>query len=182
MPRNGFASGDANSSAENIWPHPFEFVVDAVRWYNTAMKTLRLGNTDLEVTRIGLGCMPLGSAWDHSPLTDDIRKRALTTIHAALDQGIAFFDHADIYCRGKSEQVFAGIWGESPNLRQRIVLQSKCGIRFADDPAPGAPHRFDFSYEHIMNSVEGILKRLQTDYLDVLLLHRQAWGHWPGAS
>jgi predicted oxidoreductase len=136
------------------------------------MKTLRLGKSDLDVTRIGLGCMPLGGAWDNSPLTDDIRKRALLTVHAALDQGIAFFDHADIYCRGKSEEAFAGIWQKSPNLRQKIVLQSKCGIRFADDPAPGAPHRFDFSYEHIVNSVEGILKRLQTDYLDVLLLHR----------
>lgn len=136
------------------------------------MKTYRIPNTELEVTRIAYGCMPLGGAWDHSPLTDDIRKNALTSIRAALDAGITFFDHADIYCRGKSEEVFAGIWKESPNLRQKIHLQSKCGIRFEDDPAPGAGQRFDFSYEHIVRSVEGSLKRLQTDYLDVLLLHR----------
>ncbi len=137
-----------------------------------AMQTLRLGTSDLDVTRIGLGCMPLGGTWDSAPLTDDIRKQALITLHAALEQGITFFDHADIYCRGKSEEAFAGIWQGSPNLRQKIVLQSKCGIRFADDPAPGAPHRFDFTYEHIVNAVEGSLKRLRTDYLNVLLLHR----------
>lgn len=136
------------------------------------MKTYHIPNTDLEVTRIAYGCMPLGGAWDNSPLTDDIRKNALVSIRAALDAGITFFDHADIYCRGKSEEVFAGIWKESPNLRQQIHVQSKCGIRFEDEPAPGTGQRFDFSYEHIVQSVEGSLKRLQTDYLDVLLLHR----------
>lgn len=136
------------------------------------MKTYRIPNTDLDVTRIAYGCMPLGGAWDNSPLTDDVRKSALISIQAALDAGITFFDHADIYCRGKSEEVFAGVWKDSPNLRQKIYVQSKCGIRFEDEPAPGTGQRFDFSYEHIMRSVEGSLKRLQTDYLDVLLLHR----------
>lgn len=116
--------------------------------------------------------MPLGGAWDQTPLPEATRKQALITIRAALDQGIDFYDHADIYCRGKSEQAFADIWQEKPDLRSKIYIQSKCGIRFADDPVVGAPHRFDFSYEHIVNSVEGCLKRLQTDYLDVLLLHR----------
>ena len=124
------------------------------------------------VTRIGYGCMPLGGAWDATPLDEATRQKAVTSVRAALDTGITFFDHADIYCRGKSEEVFAGIWRDTPNLRGKLVLQSKCGIRFADDPFPGAPQRFDFSYEHIVNSVEGSLKRLQTDYLDVLLLHR----------
>ena len=116
--------------------------------------------------------MPLGGAWDQTPLPEATRKQAMITVRAALDQGIDFYDHADIYCRGKSEQAFADIWQEKPDLRSKIYIQSKCGIRFADDPVVGAPHRFDFSYEHIVNSVEGCLKRLQTDYLDVLLLHR----------
>ncbi len=116
--------------------------------------------------------MPLGGAWDQTPLPAATRKQAMITVRAALDQGIDFYDHADIYCRGKSEQAFADIWQEKPDLRSKIYIQSKCGIRFADDPVAGAPHRFDFSYEHIVNSVEGCLKRLQTDYLDVLLLHR----------
>jgi len=136
------------------------------------MNTQKLGESDLVVTRIGLGCMPMGGAWDQTPLQEATRKQAMVTAQAALDQGINFYDHADIYCRGKSEQAFADLWQVRPNVRGQIIVQSKCGIRFADDPMVGAPHRFDFSYEHIVNSVEGSLRRLQTDYLDVLLLHR----------
>ena len=131
-----------------------------------------LGASDLQVTRVAYGCMPLGGAWNHDPLTAETRAEAVRSIRAALDAGINFFDHADIYCMGKSEEVFSAIWNEVPNLRGRIILQSKCGIRFAGEPDPDSPHRFDFSYEHIVRSVEGSLKRLQTDYLDVLLLHR----------
>jgi predicted oxidoreductase len=126
------------------------------------MKRMKLGNTPLEVSRIALGCMRLS----------DDRERALTTVRAALDQGINFFDHADIYGRGKREEVFAAIWAEVPGLRDEVILQSKCGIRFAGDPDARAPKRFDFSYEHIVRSVEGSLRRLKTDHLDVLLLHR----------
>jgi predicted oxidoreductase len=136
------------------------------------MQTQTLGASDLTVTRIAYGCMPLGGTWDTSPIAEQTQKDAIVSIRAALDQGINFFDHADIYCRGKSETVFSAIWSEVPGLRQKILLQSKCGIRFGDDPLPGVPHRFDFSYVHIMNSVEGSLRRLKTDYLDVLLLHR----------
>ena len=130
------------------------------------MQTYRLGTSDLNVTRIGYGCMLIGGAWDDTPLTDSIHKAAMRSVRTALDSGINFFDHADIYCHGKSEEVFADLWKDSPHLRQQIYLQTKCGIRF------GPPHRFDFSYEHIINSVEGSLRRLQTDYVDVLLLHR----------
>jgi len=131
------------------------------------MKTYRLGTSDLNVSRIGYGCMGIGGSWDDAPLTDSVRKAAVQSVQAALDAGINFFDHADIYCNGKSEEAFAELWKDSPQLRQQIYLQTKCGIRF------GPPlHRFDFSYEHIIRSVEGSLRRLQTDYIDVLLLHR----------
>lgn len=136
------------------------------------MKTQSLGVSDLQVTRIGYGCMPLGGEWDYSPLLDQTVKDAVISTRTALDQGINFYDHADIYCMGKSERAFSAIWEEVPHLREKILIQTKCGIRFAGDPNPGAPHRFDFSYEHIMASVEGSLSRLKTDYLDVLLLHR----------
>jgi predicted oxidoreductase len=136
------------------------------------MKTQTLGTSDLTVSRIAYGCMPLGGSWDTSPLTPEIRASAVRSVRAALDEGINFFDHADIYCIGKSEEVFADVWRDMPNLREKVVLQTKCGIRFKNDPYPGAPHRFDFSYQHIMNSVEGSLRRLDTDYIDVLLLHR----------
>jgi predicted oxidoreductase len=68
--------------------------------------------------------------------------------------------------------VFAQLWGEGPGLRDRIVVQSKCGIRFGGDPDERAPGRYDFSCDHVVASVEGSLRRLQTDRLDILLLHR----------
>ena len=126
------------------------------------MKRMKLGNTPLEVSWIALGCMRLS----------DNRNQAVATIRAALDQDINFFDHADIYGRGKREQVFSEIWERVPGLRDKVILQSKCGIRFAGDPDARAPKRYDFSYEHVIHSVEGSLRRLKTDYLDVLLLHR----------
>ncbi|MGC9393904.1 MAG: aldo/keto reductase [Anaerolineae bacterium] len=134
------------------------------------MKTYRIPHTDLTVSRIAYGCMKIGGSWGPEPLTQADKDAAVKAVFTAYEQGITLFDHADIYTRGKSEEAFAEVWPIIP--RDKIVVQSKCGIRFADDPYPGAPHRFDFSYEHIVASVEGILRRLRTDYLDVLLLHR----------
>jgi len=136
------------------------------------MKTYKIANTDLQVSRIGYGCMKLGGTWDDRSYGDGDIERAEKAVSAALEQGINFFDHADIYCKGKSEQVFAEILKKSPGLRGKIIIQSKCGIRFPGDPEPEDPGRYDFSQEHILASVDGILKRLNTDYLDVLLLHR----------
>jgi predicted oxidoreductase len=90
-------------------------------------------------------------------------KDIATLIHTALDAGINFFDHADIYGGGQSEAKFAEAIGMNAQLRDKMLLQSKCGIRKG---------MFDFSKEHILEAVDGSLKRLQTDYLDVLLLHR----------
>jgi predicted oxidoreductase len=136
------------------------------------MDTQTLGSSDLQVTRIAYGCMPLGGSWDDTPPSAQVQQAAITSIRAALDQGINFFDHADIYCKGKSEQVFSAIWQEAPHLRQQIYLQSKCGIRLPSDPDAPGPQGYDFRYEYIVSSVEGSLRRLKTDYLDVLLLHR----------
>ena len=113
------------------------------------MQTFRLGESDLNVSRVAYGCMPLGGSWDNSPLSEETRKSAMRSVEAALDAGINFYDHADIYCRGKSEEAFSALWSAMPHLRQEIYVQSKCGIRFAGDPQPGAPHRFDFSYEPV---------------------------------
>ena len=136
------------------------------------MKMQKIANTDLEVSRIAYGCMNIGGNWEDQPLTGSIRKQAIATVQAALDLGINFFDHANIYCRGKSEEAFSGLWENSPALRQKIYLQTKCGIRLNGDPDSNSPARYDFSREHILSSVEASLKRLKTDYLDVLLLHR----------
>jgi predicted oxidoreductase len=116
--------------------------------------------------------MGIGGGWAPGPLTERTRKEALAAVRAALDEGINFFDHADIYGRGRCEEAFSGIWQERPGLRGQIVLQTKCGIRFEDDPVDAGLRRYDFSREHILHSVDASLGRLKTDYVDILLLHR----------
>lgn len=135
------------------------------------MPHYRIPRTDLEVSRIAYGCMQLGHACDDETPAGE-RRRTAALIDAALEQGINLFDHADIYARGKSEQLFGQWLAASPSRRDGMVLQSKCGIRFAHDPSPASPGRYDFSHAHIVGSVEASLRRLHTDRLDLLLLHR----------
>lgn len=120
------------------------------------MKTYIVPHTSFEVSSVVLGLMRIA---DMTPA--DVRK----LYDAAIEAGINFFDHADVYggARHRSEQVFADALGLSPEDRARIFIQSKVGIR---------NQFFDFSKEHILKSVDGSLKALKTDYLDVLLLHR----------
>jgi len=118
------------------------------------MKNVPIANCDLKASEISLGCMRI------SELTN---QEISVLIHTALDEGINFFDHADIYGGGQSEAKFADSIGMTSALREKMILQSKCGI---------CDGYFDFSKAHILDAVDGSLKRLQTDYLDVLLLHR----------
>lgn len=118
------------------------------------MKTVKIA--DLEnVPAIAVGCMRLPSLND---------RQAAELVSAAVENGLNFFDHADIYGRGKSETVFAKACKDAGVKREDVLLQSKCGI------VPGA--MYDFSKQHILESVDGILTRLDTDYIDILLLHR----------
>ncbi len=118
------------------------------------MRTIKLGKSDLHVPVIAVGCMRINNL---------SKPEAERFVHTALENGANFFDHADIYGGGTCEEIFANAIHMNENVREKIILQSKCGIRKG---------MFDFSKEHILNSVDGILKRLKTDYLDVLLLHR----------
>ncbi|HAX73687.1 MAG TPA: aldo/keto reductase [Firmicutes bacterium] len=136
------------------------------------MKKIMMGHSELQSSQIALGCMTLGGSWDDTNPSKEVVKTALTAIETALEAGINLFDHADIYTRGKSEKVFSEIWETNLTTREEIVIQSKCGIRFANDLFAGSAAHYDFSYEHIISSVDQILKRLKTEYLDVLLLHR----------
>ena len=136
------------------------------------MEMLMIPNTDLRVSRLAAGCMGLGGGWEKDTvLTKEHERQAEQFVDAALALGINFFDHANIYGRTRAEEVFGRVMSRSPGLRDKIVLQSKCGIRWVDDP-PGTPARFDFSHDHILESVDAILRRLGTDHLDILLLHR----------
>jgi predicted oxidoreductase len=118
------------------------------------MKYIKLGQSNLQVPAIAIGCMRINGL---------SKQDAERFIQAALEEGANFFDHADIYGGGVCEEIFAEAIHMNSTVREKIILQSKCGIRQG---------MFDFSKEHILKSVDGILKRLKTDYLDVLLLHR----------
>ncbi len=120
-------------------------------------------------SRLIFGCMGLGGSWDDQPLSSANLSYAQAAVEAALAIGITLFDHADIYTLGKAEQAFGALFKQQPALRQQMLLQSKCGILFKDSLGP---QRYDLSQEHILASVDASLQRLNTDYLDVLLLHR----------
>jgi predicted oxidoreductase len=115
---------------------------------------MTLGTSKLEVPVLAVGCMRINGLE---------KSEAERFVQTALDNGANFFDHADIYGGGTCEEIFADAIHMNETIREKIILQSKCGIRKG---------MFDFSKEHILESVDGILKRLKTDYLDVLLLHR----------
>ena len=138
----------------------------------TTLTTTTLGQSDLTATRLIYGCMRIVGTWNPQEVDTDRRDRAKASIAAAVDAGYTHFDHADIYCRGMCEQVFGEYLGESPGLRQRITITTKCGIRFAGDPGKDSPHRYDFSPQHILASAEASLKRLGVDTIDCYLLHR----------
>lgn len=119
--------------------------------------------------RLIYGCMGLGGSWGPEPYDTGDIKQAQTVVEAALEGGITAFDHADIYRRGKSEAVFGEVLARADGLRQRITLQTKCGIRLADGAEPG---RYDLRGRSIVQRVEESLERLRTDHVDTLLLHR----------
>jgi predicted oxidoreductase len=131
------------------------------------MKRIRLGVSDLESSRMVYGCMRI--AGDGTP---GDRARGRQALQAALAAGYTHFDHADLYGGGACEALFGELLREEPGLRDDLIITSKCGIRLPDDPEAGDPKRYDFSFEHIVRSVAGSLERLNTDRLDLLLLHR----------
>ncbi|MDR3552477.1 MAG: aldo/keto reductase [Clostridia bacterium] len=118
------------------------------------MKTIGIANGKIQASAISLGCMRMAGL---------SVSEASALIHTALDEGINFFDHADVYGEGRSEEIFAQAVEMSPTVREKLILQTKCGIRQG---------YYDFSTEHILEAVDGSLRRLKTDYVDLMLLHR----------
>ncbi len=118
------------------------------------MKYINISNDIKPASQVALGCMRIR---EMTPA------QAERYIENAVARGYNFFDHADIYGGGKCEEVFGGVLKSKPSLRDKIIIQTKCGIRKG---------WYDFSSEHIIASVEESLKRLGVDRIDVLLLHR----------
>ena len=121
------------------------------------MKYYMMKNTDFDVSALALGTMRI---------PDKGIDAAEKLIHAALDLGINFIDEADIYGGGTSEEMLGDIFDRNPGLRDKVILQSKAGIVFRNG------HRYDMSKSYIVPAVEDSLRRLRTDHLDILLLHR----------
>lgn len=117
------------------------------------MKYLNVGE-NMNVSCIGIGCMRIAGMSG---------KEVDALVRTALDEGINFFDHADIYGGGQSEVIFGKLLAEDPGLREKMFIQSKCAIHDG---------LYDFSGEYIKKSVDGILTRLNVEYIDSLLLHR----------
>ena len=117
------------------------------------MKNIKIGGI-FEASAISLGCMRMGGLDE---------KQVDAIVDAALQNGINFFDHADIYGGGNAEKVFGEYLKRHKGAREKIMIQTKCAIHDG---------QFDFSKEHILKSVDGSLSRLGVDYIDALLLHR----------
>ena len=118
------------------------------------MKYINVFSKDVAVSNVALGCMRIDS------MNESDCSRYINT---SLECGYNFFDHADIYGGGRCEEIFGAVLKNEKGLREKMYIQTKCGIRQG---------RYDFSYEHIVRSVEKSLSRLCTDHIDVLLLHR----------
>lgn len=121
------------------------------------MRYIKFGERQKEVSEVVLGLMRI------SEMTVD---QFEDLIESALAVGINAFDIADCYGHGKCEQILGEVLKRRPDLREKMWIQSKCGIRMEEFTY------FDFSKEHILEAVDGILERLNVDYIDSLLLHR----------
>lgn len=145
---------------KNILMRMANKVADKIGYERTGVEPLggsmamNLGNSDMDASRIALGCMRMNALSE---------QEAAKLVDTALDLGITLFDHADIYGNGRSEEIFGKVLAENKGMRERMRIQTKCGIRDG---------YYDLSKAHILSSVEDSLKRLQIDRIDLLLLHR----------
>ncbi len=133
------------------------------------MGTMPLQHRGITSSRLVYGCMSLGGDANRGPIKRSDVRDAEAAVDAALSIGITMFDHADVYRRGRAEEVFGRILRARSGLREQLTIQSKCGVRLDEG---GVAVQYDLSKAWVLRAVEESLKRLGTDYLDVLLLHR----------
>ncbi len=134
------------------------------------MDTRSLGRSPLRVSVLAYGAWRLAGSEGKASIEGSAH--GIRALNAAVDAGITFIDLADIYGGGRCEEIVGEALRQSPGLRQRLVIATKCGIRRAGDASPHAPFRYDFSREHILRSVEISLKRMGLHEIDLLMLHR----------
>jgi predicted oxidoreductase len=129
------------------------------------MQTISLGVSPLTSSRLSYGCWRLA---DNKADPGSGRRAVL----AAYEAGYTLFDNADIYGGGETEKILGAALKEIPEMRRRILVLTKCGVRHGGHPAPDSPNRWDFSFEHIVDSCEQSLKRLGVETIDIFMLHR----------
>lgn len=141
------------------------------------MKGTRIPNTEFTINGFGYGLGLFGGAWDDTPIPAEEPKRAADIMRSVHELGVNFFDIAASYAYGKAETTIGMALRAIPSLRDEIVLQTKCGIVLPQsmelgNPPPDDPYYLDSSREHIIASAEASLRRLGTDRIDILLIHR----------
>src|SRR5688500_17227103 len=109
------------------------------------MKTQQIGRSPLVATRLADGCWRLVSTMEPAEVTAERIAEGRSAVVAAYETGYTLFDHADIYCHGVCEQVFGDTMRDVAGMRDRILIATKCGIRFDGDPTPDAPKHYDSS-------------------------------------
>lgn len=125
--------------------------------------TQPFGPTHVPVSRIALGCMGLAGTWNPAEVGPEHRERAIAAFEAALEAGITFYDHADIYGGRACESIFKDCLRAAPGARERIFIATKFGIRKG---------YYDHSPTHIRDSIRGSLGRMGIDYVDLYQVHR----------
>jgi predicted oxidoreductase len=123
----------------------------------------QIGKSGLSVGRIALGCMGLAGTWNPAEAGPDNVKQAIASFESALEAGIDFFDHADIYGQGACESVFKECLAAVPGIRDKIVVATKCGINSG---------KYNLSYGYIKSALDASLRRLGTSYVDIYQMHR----------
>lgn len=136
------------------------------------MQKIQLGSSALTSTRLAYGCWRLAGTSTPAEITPESEARGHKAVIAAYDAGYNLFDNADIYCRGHCERIFGEALKEVSGMRERIIVATKCGIRFPGEPEKDSPQRYDFSREYIVQSCEGSLKRMGIETIDLYQLHR----------
>jgi len=114
----------------------------------------------------------VGGTWDQAKVTPENRAAGHRAIIAAYEAGYTLFDNADIYCGGEAERILGEVLKEVAGMRQRVLVATKCGIRPPGTPHPNSPQRYDFSKGYIIECCESSLRRLNTETIDLYLLHR----------
>jgi predicted oxidoreductase len=136
------------------------------------MKTQTLGKSSLVSSRLSYGNMRCVSSWDPKKVTEEQMAEGRRAHIAAYEAGYTLFDTADIYCAGVCETVLGQTLKQVPGMRDKIIIATKCGIRFGGNPNPDSPHRYDFSTEHILWSCDASLKKMGIETIDLYHLHR----------